>query len=524
MLPLLAAACGPRGDPGIELPEGAAAEVRLDAGRVRGTRLGRLRVFLGIPYAAPPIGALRWRPPSPPPPLHGVLDATRAGPVCPQLDRARRGDPTAPADDAPVRGEEDCLRLNVWAHADARIRPVMVFVHGGGFQQGSGTQSSYEGSTLARNGEVVVVTLSYRLGALGLLAHEAFAAADARGSAGDYAIRDQLAALRWVREHIAAFGGDADNVTIFGESAGAVSVCALVASPLGRGLFRRAIAQSPGGCDNWPTLRQGVRGGLSGFARGAEIAAAAGCGDPRDAAACLRAKDAATLVRAGTRGERRNGLPVYSPVIDGVVLVGDAPSRLRAGANDVPLLVGSNADESAAFAGSREVPDEASYERAIREVAGPRAEAVLSVYPPRALGEPRETFLRAFTELSFTCPAETLARAAAQGPEPAYLYHFLHRPPGPVGRIMGAFHGIELSYLFGVFPMGWSPPEDDRRVMHLVQSAWTSFAHAGIPRTVPAWRPYRVEAPAVLALDTRPVLASDVTQGRCARLRAALRQ
>ncbi|MCC7539648.1 MAG: carboxylesterase family protein, partial [Deltaproteobacteria bacterium] len=517
-------ACGGR-PTAIQSPEGPSVVVRTTQGLVRGRRGRRIAVFLGIPYAAPPIGPNRWAPPRPPARFAATFDATRAGPVCPQIERSRGSDPSAPvADDVHVRGAEDCLRLNVWAHAvpssPSLLRPVMVFVHGGGFQQGSGTDPNYEGSALARNGEVVVVTFNYRLGVLGFFAHESFAAEPGAIGAGNQGILDQIAALRWVRDNIAAFGGDPDRVTLFGESAGGGSVCAVIASPLSRGLVARAIVQSGGGCSAWPTLREGVNGGGSGLARGAEIVRAAGCAPGDDVPRCMRALDAASLVRAGTRGERAPlGVPAYGPVIDGAILPASAAARLRDGAIDVPLLVGSNADESSLFVRRIEIESDDDYRSEIRRMTGDRAESVLSVYPPRSLGEPAETFRRAITETTFVCPAEALARAAAGGAHPAYLYHFAHRPPGPLGRIAGAFHGLELLYLFGTFPARWQPPVEDRGVMHLVQSAWSRFAHSGVPRVEPDWPPYRADAPAMLVIDASPAVARDVTDGRCERLR-----
>jgi para-nitrobenzyl esterase len=504
----------------VRAPRGASVVIDAPAGALRGTRAGRLSVFLGVPYAAPPTGANRWAPPKPAPRFASPFDATHAGPVCPQIARGHLD--AESIDDAPVEGDEDCLRLNVWTAAAASARrPVMVFIHGGGFLQGSGTSATYDGSMLATGGGVVVVTLNYRLGVLGLLAHEAFARENEAGSAGDYAILDQLAALRWVHDNIAAFGGDPTNVTIFGESAGAVAVCAVVASPLSAGLFSRAISESGGRCGAWPTLREGVPDALSGFARAAEIAAAAGCDGRADVAACLRGLDAATLVRAGMHGERMGlGLPAFGPVIDGTVLQGTLAERLQTGAVDAPMIIGTNTDESTMFFAREPVTDAADYAAHLRRLLGSRADVALQVYPPTLFGTPKETFLRAVTETVFTCPAEALARAAAGGPAPAYLYHFEHHLSGLLGERLGSFHSIELVYLFASFPDVFSPSPEDLRVTQSMQSAWTGFARRGVPNTSPSWPAYREDAPAIFRIDATPSVATDVSEGRCARLRA----
>lgn len=495
-------------------------EAETPAGTLLGTRDGTMSAFMGIPYALPPTGDARFRPPTRAARASATIDARTSGPLCPQIPLVRGlllGDRDAPL---PVEGEEDCLRLNVFTHLDGTARPVMVYLHGGGFQRGGGMEAQLGGSELVRRSDVVLVTVHYRLGALGMIALESLAHESTTGSTGNQGIRDQVMALEWVRDNIASLGGDPSRVTIFGESAGAESVCALIASPLAQGLFSGAIAESGGGCARWPTLREGIEGRLSGFGRGAEIVDAAGCGDARDVAACMRALDAATLVRAGMHGEQRLHLPVFGPVIDGTVLTASAYDRLDRGEVDVPLIVGSNADESSAFTVFARV-DEASYPARIQEIAGPDTQAALRIWPPQLAGTAVASFRRAFTELLFVCPAEDLARVAAGGRYPSFAYRFTRQLPGSVGQRFGAFHGVELWYLFASAPEGDGRPDADRAVVDTMHGAWAGFATTGAPITTPAWTPYTQAAPAIFWIDAPATLVADVSQGRCAAARAA---
>jgi len=398
----------------------------------------------------------------------------------------------------------------------------MVFIHGGGFRQGSNSKPFLEGSQLSREADVALVTINYRIGVLGLLALEPLAKESRDGSVGNYAIEDQIAALRWVRDNIAAFGGDPSNVTIFGESAGALSVCALVASPLTPGLFRRAIMESGGGCVSLPRLTgSGPRGELGGYARGAEIAAAAGCGNAQDVLACLRSKDAAVLVRAGTHHRETGAIPrpMYSPVIDGVTLTGSAAERLRRGEVGVPLIIGSNADEATLFMRAIHVANPADYEKIMRDTFRERADEALKIYPVPASSDVRAAVERVVTETGFVCPALELA-AAASDRLAVYSYYFTYHRKGPIASRVGAFHGIEILYLF------WSVPfrgnDDDHEVTRVMRAAWGGFAHTGIPRADPPWPPYTRAAPAIYQIDVHPRVVAELTEGRCARLQTAL--
>ncbi len=279
---------------------GGAPVLRITTGRVGGKVEDGVAAYLGIPYAAPPVGELRWKPPAPPAPWDGVREATQYGPSCPQPPGALGGD-VGPMD-------EDCLRLNVWtaARAGDPPRPVMVWIHGGGLRQGSGSMRTYDGASLARAG-VVLVSINYRLGVLGFLAHPALTAESPHHTSGDYGLMDQIAALHWVHDNIRAFGGDPGNVTIFGESAGAVSVCDLMCSPLAKGLFERAIAESGSAPDRVRYRDKDLPGLPSAESDGVALARRLGIPDGPGALAALRATPWQKLLDAAPKNSSDAG-------------------------------------------------------------------------------------------------------------------------------------------------------------------------------------------------------------------------
>jgi len=496
-------------DAGVDATAAIDVEVETPAGTLIGTRTGDIVSFLGVPYAMPPVGDARFRPPTRMPHSHEPIDARQARAVCPQILLARgialgeQGPPPR------FDGDEDCLHLDVFTRLDGVARPVMVFVHGGGHQRGGGVQAGFAQSELVAHGDVVLVTVHYRLGALGAIALPSLAT-------GNQGLRDVIAALAWVHDDIAALGGDPARVTIFGESSGAELVCALVASPLASGLFARAISESGGGCARWPTLEEGIEDRLSGFARGAQIAAAAGCGEATDVAACMRALDAESIVRAGAHGEHRLHLAVYGPVLDGEVLTASTYDRYARGEIATPLLVGCNADESSSFTALARI-DAARYPSRMRAIAGADTDAALAIWPADLEATPTESFRRALSELLFVCPAEDLARVASRAAA-TYLYEFARTPPGELGDRFGAFHGVELWYLFG---RGAAFPEAERPVRDTMHDAWVGFASEGAPRTTPAWPHYAEDAPAIFRIESPAAIEHDVSEGRCARARAA---
>ncbi|MBK9090050.1 MAG: carboxylesterase family protein [Holophagales bacterium] len=456
----------------VEVAAGAGA-VLTEGGAVSGIASGGSTSYRGIPYAAPPAGSRRWRPPAPPAPWSGVRRASAFGAICAQLDEAGN-----------VSGSEDCLFLNVWTPATppASPLPVLFFIPGGGNAAGAGSYDYYDGTTFAEKGRAVVVTINYRLSSFGWLAQAFLSAETRRGVSGNYGTYDQLAALRWVKRNIAAFGGDPARVTIFGESAGGVNVCTLFASPLGKGLFERALVQS-GGCTQRP---------LSEFvAFGNTLTGMAGCASDVDPAACLRAVPFDALLRAlppvvtvaSTSGQ------LWGPAVDGFVLR-DSPEVVigKGEHNKVPFVIGANADETGSAAPL--ISSETEYRAVVAAQFGGLAPLVLARYPASAYATPRKAYVAVTTDARFVCPSRRFARAAAKGGSPVFRYFFSY----PANRLFGAVHGIEIPFVFGTFDAipGYTPGAAERALSESMNAAWAHFAATGDP-SVPggaAWPAY----------------------------------
>lgn len=427
-------------------PPSGFPEARVEGATYQGRRRDGVDSFLGIRYAESPAGSARFRAPIAHTPS-GTIDAAAFGPGCPRL--AESGS----------LGDEDCLMLNVWRPSDAADLPVMVFLPGGAFVQGTATDDTYDGASLASR-DVVIVTVDYRIGMLGWLSSEALASEDADGMAGNYGLRDQMMALDWVQQRIEAFGGDPNNVTVFGESAGAMSVCALLATPSAEGLFHRAIVQSPVGC-HFPDRAQSD-------ATGNDLMRAARCDD----LACLRTQSVDLLLQAAN--EVRGGLmggPRLRPVEDGRLLERrrlSTPEGLR-----VPLLVGSNADEGERFASRSGIRTAADYEAYLVEQYGARASDVGALYPtPTGPVGGRTVLSQLWTDVGMRCPALDLARTHASTGMTTYAYEFRYGLRGGP-----SLHAIELLWLFDTLPM--APGADDEAVTELMQRGWTEFAERG---------------------------------------------
>ncbi|HUJ62598.1 MAG TPA: carboxylesterase/lipase family protein [Kofleriaceae bacterium] len=458
---------------------------------VRGQRIENVDAFRGIPYAAPPVGPLRWKPPAPAS-WTGTRDALAFGKACPQLDDTIGGK---------LETDEDCLTLNVWTpdvHPRAP-RPVMVWIHGGGLVQGGTALPFYDGHVLAGQGDVVVVSLAYRLGPLGFLAHPAFSAEDAHHSSGDFGLLDQIAALHWVHDHAAAFGGDPAKVTIFGESAGGESVCALMASPLAAGLFERAVIESaqcpaPGKAAR---LLRDASAGESAEQQGLRIAHLLGC-DGAAAASCLRAKSVDQLLHAspaafGFLGKGEH----YGVVIDGHVLPEAPASALAAGhLARVPVVIGTNADEATLFTARMPLRRDAGYDYLVRKIFPDDADAVLAAYP--ATGSPKQAFDRLVTDAVFACPTRRFARAL-RGRQPVFQYEFAHATAKLRARGLGAMHGSEIPF---VFADGADFTAGEQQLSRTMLGYWAQFAHTGDPDRTgsPVW-PASDPGDAYLELD-----------------------
>jgi para-nitrobenzyl esterase len=440
--------------------------VRTSQGSVRGTYAGPAREFLGLPYAAPPTGTLRWRPPQPAAPWRGVRTATTPGPDCAQNGSLATGVITSST-------AEDCLYLNVYTPKTAGHRPlpVMVWIHGGAFTGGAG--SIYDGAVLAAQGHVVVVTINYRLSAFGFLDLPSLGA-----GSGDYGLLDQQAALRWVRRNALAFGGDPRAVTEFGESAGAASVCDNMASPSAAGLFSRAIAES--GCLlPAPTVQSAQQ-------QGTTLAAKLGCTDPATAAACLRGKPASDILQAGA------GLG-WAPV-SGTPTLPAQPSTAFADGRyaHVPLLQGTNHDEGRFFValeydGFGRPITTAQYPAIIQASYGASAAAVLAHYPLSGYASPDLAYAAVFTDSAFSCPA----LQADHLTERSGVYAYEFSDPSPPNDFpltftfpLGAAHSTELQYVFGRIPyLDTVPPFTPAQLALSDQMIgyWSRFAATGNP-------------------------------------------
>jgi para-nitrobenzyl esterase len=463
---------------------GSTAQVRTDEGWVGGEVTATHRSFLGIPYAAPPVGPLRWRAPRAADAWDGVRDATRPSPPCPQL--AGAGD---------TAGSEDCLYLNVTTpRAVTGKLPVLVFVHGGGLISGSGAAN--DPKRIADQG-AVVVTVNYRLGALGFLRHPSLD----DPYAGNFGLADQQAALRWVRRNIAAFGGDERNVTLWGQSAGGFSVCAQLASPAARGLFDKAIVQSAPCGNPMMTERAADRNGL-------ELAAALGCSDVATAMACLRDKPVSELVRPSDRDGLFGDLPRHRadvwwfPVAGTPVLPQQPLTAMRLGtAANVPLILGGTKDEMRAHVGAaydfRGNPvTEAEYPAIVSTLFGAQqAKRILAVYPARRFHSPSVALATVVTDyggVTGTCTQLPAIDAAARR-APVYAYEYA-QPSGEVGGFpLGAEHGADLRYFLDTEHQGAPPPApftpEERAFAERLIGYWTTFARTGDPGR--HWAAYR---------------------------------
>ena len=501
---LAAAACG-SGDPDPASTGGGGDPepllVETDKGPVEGTLAGSTRVFLGIPYAAPPVGDLRWKSPAPAAAWTTALKATQLGRPCPQLN------PLSGALDS--TSDEDCLTLNVWtpSRLSASPAPVLVWVHGGGFVFGSNREPSYDGQVLSEATGAVVVNINYRLGPLGFLAHPALKAEDSgHPSTGGYGLEDQRAALAWVKANIAAFGGDPGRVTLFGESAGGISTCMHMVSPKSKGLFQRAIIES-GPCDSGAAEPEAL-------AQGEQFATALGCdtaGGEAEILACLRDKPVDAIMKALPSstdlvfGEGAS----WFPVIDGWNLP-DVPSKLLESGSfeKVPTILGSNADEGTLFfqLAATMIADDAALKALIEKLVPGKSEEVLMRYSSATHGSAKEAAMAAVGDAGFVCPTRRAARAIAKAGADAYLYHFTFTPPGSLLGPLGAFHSAEIKSVFGV-PSQLLPYEltaEELKLSAAVMGYWARHGASGDPNgggAVP-WPKYSAEKDENIVLDT----------------------
>jgi para-nitrobenzyl esterase len=462
-------------------------EVEIDTGVILGVeQAGDVRAWLGVPYAAPPVGELRWKRPQPAAPWDGVLEAYQVGIQCPQTFSI-----SGPG------GSEDCLFVNVWSPRGASKAPVMVWLHGGAFIFGSGGDSYYSGRHLAETYGVVVVTVNYRLGALGFMAHPALTGEDpAYPSSGNYGLEDQLAALEWVQRNAEAFGGDPSRVLLFGESAGGFSACAHYVSSRTTGLFHAAISQSGlcGGKISEPTLAVAE-------AAGVKTGEALGCPDTGpSAAACMRAASTDALLDATeitAPNMQPPGGPFYVggenvlstiPNVDGVVLKQSLRDAFSGGDYAKrPLLIGANRDEGTLFHSSffaMEVTTETEYRDAIaRRFGAANVDTIVATYPLASYPSPNRALAEITGDAFFVCSTRHAARAAARAGAPVYLYSFERAPESAFLPELGVFHSSEIPFLFGtdgMYPLA-RVGESALPFAAAVQRIWHQFAQTGDP-------------------------------------------
>jgi para-nitrobenzyl esterase len=471
-------------------PAAALELVKTESGDLAGHSVagGQVSAFLGVPYAAPPVGMRRWQPPAPPLAWSGVRRADAVGAAC--MQQPNRPDSIFYFSTPAV--SEDCLTLNIWTPAQSagERRPVMLWLHGGFFRGGTGGAPNYAGDQLAKMG-VVLVTINYRLGIFGFLAHPDLDRESPQHVSGNYGLMDQIAALAWVKRNIARFGGDPTRVTLIGQSAGAFSVNYLMASPLAKGLFQRAIGQS--GATMSPVHHgAGMGFGLQPLAdaerEGTAFARQMGAG-----IADLRARPAAELLQASL--DSKTG---FRPVVDGHVLPDDVYSIFAKGQqNDVPLLTGSNANEGSIYV--RATGAAAALEQAKKQY-GAGFDAYIKAYPAGSDRQATESAQAAFRDANFAWHNWAWARLqATTGKSKVYYYYLDHAPPippgtkfaeSPDGAPLGTYHTAEILYLFHHLDLrAWPWRSDDRKLADRIAAHWVSFARTGDPnvRGLPQW-------------------------------------
>jgi para-nitrobenzyl esterase len=469
--------------------------IQVRSGKIEGVVENGITIFKGIPFAAPPVGNLRWKAPQPEKSWEGVLRTDKFAPACPQIPLPIPGVPK-------LEMSEDCLYLNVWTpakSADEKL-PVMVWIYGGGFALGSTSFSIYSGENLARKG-VVLVSIAYRVGPLGFLAHPELSAESPKNISGNYGLLDQIAGLKWVRENISSFGGNPDNVTIFGESAGGTSVSMLCASPLAEGLFSGAISQSGGNFGPVYTKDGSKHDGISNLSAleklGVEFAEKMAAGS----IAGLREVDPEKWIN-----EPLSQMGGWWPVVDGYVIVGDQYKLYETGNyNDVNVIVGTNSDEGFSFA---HPIGPGEYKKDIKQRFGDFSDMILEAYPGDTKEQAYTSSADIFRETDFAWPSWAWARLQTEtGKSKVFMYYFDQQQtlPGFSMTPRGAQHGADVVYVFQHLDQDVYSAEDSK-LSEMITDYWTNFAKYGDPngKGLLVWPEFKAEKSKVMYLNSSP--------------------
>lgn len=471
----------------------------VDGGKVEGLVENGIGVFKGIPFAAPPVGELRWKAPQPVKPWKAVLKADKFAPQCPQM--------SFPWSGAPKESSEDCLYLNVWTPAqsiDEKL-PVMVWIYGGGFAMGSASEPSNYGDVLAKQG-VVTVNIAYRVGTFGFMAHPELTAESDKNVSGNYGLLDQIAGLEWVKKNIARFGGDPDKITIFGESAGAISVSMLAASPLTKGLFRGAISES-GGNFGPVSDSQKIEGGILSL-KGAEQVGL----EYMKRMGASNLADLRKLSPEKLLDDRLSSMGGFWPNADGYVIADDQYKLYEKGQyNDVNILVGTNSDEGTMFVRPVKLEE---YQKQVKERFGPFAKRVFELYPASNDAETHAALADIFRESAFAWPTYAWANLQSKtGKSNVYVYYFDRQQPTNPSmpfKVRGAAHADEINYVFGHLDLRQPDQftDADRKLSGQMVKYWTNFAKTGNPNGtgLPQWPIYKEGKSTVLFLNENPTV------------------
>jgi para-nitrobenzyl esterase len=464
-------------------------QVKVTGGAVSGAAENGISIFKGIPFAAPPVGDLRWKAPAPVKPWSGLRKADAFADACMQA-------PHSQGNTAPV--SEDCLYLNVWtpARSAGEKLPVIVWIHGGGFVGGSTSIAMYDGGGYARKG-VVLVSLAYRLGPYGFMAHPELSRESGHGS-GTYGIQDLIAGLKWVKANISAFGGDPHNVTIFGHSAGSAAVSFLAASPLSKGLFQRVIAMSGA---SFAPLVSSERGGFGMSIPALKTAEATGSAFLAKLGVMHIAE--ARKLSADTIQSATGGGMAFRPVADGYVLSNDMSTLYRQGKfNDTPVLLGHTSDETLAFGGSRPVTP-ADFEKQIKEQFGAQAEAILSAYPHATDAEAVSAARHVRNDTSFGWNMWAWAREQSEhGKGKVFSYYYDNHAP----QAEGSGHGSDVPFHFQTLSTRRTPSKEDLALSEMISSYDINFAKTGNPngQGLPPWPAFTDKNQQVMVFDATP--------------------